>query len=203
MHLCGKRFVDRTEQETEIKVYSNCDTVSLYVDGAMIGTQSGKTVFRFRVPLTGEHRIEARTCTSESRHCEPATDVAGVAIRPLDDVSDSMTVRKVNAPNKAYCFRKTEIVNWFDKEDYRPDCYSVRDTMGALSQNPQTAAILGKMMERMSASRGDVAKEASNNANLQKMMAGMTLESLIRQAGDAVPEAMIRQLNAALQRIKK
>ena len=75
--------------------------------------------------------------------------------------------------------------------------------MGALSQNPQTAAILGKMMERMSASRGDVAQSASANANLQKMMAGMTLESLIKQAGDAVPEAVIRQLNAALQNIQK
>lgn len=94
-------------------------------------------------------------------------------------------------------------VNWFDKEDYKPDHYSIKDTMGALSQNSQTAAILGKMMERMSASRGDVAKSAGGNASLQKMMAGMTLESLIKQAGDSVPEAMIRQLNAALQRIRK
>ena len=75
--------------------------------------------------------------------------------------------------------------------------------MGALSQNPQTAAILGRMMERMTASRGDVAKEANNNANLQKMMAELSLESLIKQAGDSVPGEMIRSLNAALQKIKK
>ena len=55
----------------------------------------------------------------------------------------------------------------------------------------------------MSASCGDVAKSAGGNANLQKMMAGMSLEILIKQVGDAVPEEMIRQLNAALQRIKK
>ena len=181
VHLCGKRYVDRTEDVTEIKVYSNCESITLFVDGQELETKRGKTVFTFRVSISGEHEIKA---------------VSG-------DCGDSMTVRWVAEPNKEYLFRKTEIVNWFDKEDYKPDCYSIKDTMGALSQNPQTAAILGKMMERMSASRGDVAKSAGGNANLQKMMAGMTLESLIKQAGDSVPEAMIRQLNAALQKIKK
>jgi hypothetical protein len=75
--------------------------------------------------------------------------------------------------------------------------------MGALSQNPQAAAILAKMMEQMTARRGDVAKETQNNANLQKMMAGLSLESLIKQAGDSVPSEMIRSLNAALQKIRK
>ena len=71
--------------------------------------------------------------------------------------------------------------------------------MGALSQNPQTAVILGRMMERMTASRGDVAKSANKNLNLQKMMAGLPLESLIKQAGDSVPAEMVRNLNNALQ----
>ena len=35
------------------------------------------------------------------------------------------------------------------------------------------------------------------------MMAGLSLESLIKQAGDSVPGEMIRSLNAALQKIKK
>ena len=46
-----------------------------------------------------------------------------------------------------------------------------------------------------------MAKEANNNANLQKMMAGLSLESLIKQAGGSVPPEMIRSLNAALQKI--
>ena len=181
VHLCGKRYVDRAEEVAEIKVYSNCKSVTLRVDGQELETKHGKTVYTFRVSISGEHEIKA---------------VSG-------DCEDSMTIRKVTEPNKDYLFRKTEVVNWFDKEDFKPDCYSIKDTMGALSQNPQTAAILGKMMESMAAKRGDVAKSAGGNANLQKMMAGMTLESLIKQAGDSVPEAMIRQLNAALQRIKK
>ncbi len=181
VHLCGKRYVDRAEDRTEIKVYSNCATVALFVDGREVETKSGKTVFSFTVPITGEHRIEA---------------VSG-------ECRDTMTIRRVDAPNPAYLFRKQAVINWFDAADYDPSCYSIKDTMGALSQNPRTAAILGRMMERMTATRGDVAKAANDNANLQKMMAGLSLESLIKQAGDSVPGEMIRSLNAALQQIKK
>ncbi len=181
VHLCGKRYVDRAEDTTEIKVYSNCESVTLYVDGRELETKSGKTVFTFSVPISGEHRIEA--VSGENR--------------------DESIVRRADAPNPAYLFRKQAVINWFDTADYDPSCYSIKDTMGALSQNPRTAAILGRMMERMTATRGDVAKAANDNANLQKMMAGLSLESLIKQAGDSVPGEMIRSLNAALQKIKK
>ena len=181
VHLCGRRYVDRAEDSTQIKVYSNCEAVTLIVDGKEQETKSGKTVFTFNVPLTGEHKIEA---------------VSG-------DRRDSMMIRRVRELNPDYLFRKQAVINWFDTADYDPACYSIKDTMGALSQNPQTAAILGRMMQSMAAKRGDVAKEANNNANLQKMMASLSLESLIRQAGDSVPSEMIRSLNAALQKIKK
>ncbi len=181
VHLCGKRYVDRAEETTEVKVYSNCAAVTLYVDGKEVGCKEGRHVFTFEVPMSGEHKIEA---------------VSG-------ECRDEMSIRKVAEPNKAYLFRKQAVINWFDTADYDPSCFSIKDTMGALSQNPQTAAILGKMMARMTASRGDVAKGASENPNLKKMMAGLSLESLIKQAGDAVPQEMIRSLNAALQKIKK
>ena len=50
VHLCGKRYINRCEDETEIKVYSNQPHVKLYVDGAFVGEQDGETVFRFRIP---------------------------------------------------------------------------------------------------------------------------------------------------------
>ena len=181
VHITGKRYRDRAEEKTQIKVYSNCESVTLTVDGKEVETKTGSRVFVFELPLTGEHRIEA---------------VSG-------DFCDRMTLRRVSEPNPAYLFRKQAVINWFDAADYDPSCYSIKDSMGALSQNPQTAAILVRMMERMTASRGDVAKAANDNANLQKMMAGLSLESLIKQAGDSVPGEMIRSRNAALQKIKK
>ena len=54
VHLCGRRYVDRTERETEIKVYSNQPEVTLLVDGKAAATQTGDKIFRFTVPISGE-----------------------------------------------------------------------------------------------------------------------------------------------------
>ena len=59
VHISGKRFQHRPEKYTAIKVYSNCDTVSLYVDGALKERQIGSRIFEFRVPLTEETRVRA------------------------------------------------------------------------------------------------------------------------------------------------
>jgi len=182
VHLCGSRYADRTEDVTEIKVYSNQPDVTLYVDGKETAHQAGRTVFRFSVPISGEHRIEA---------------AAG-------DSWDEIVIRKVEKPNPEYQSAQAgDVVNWFDKEDFKPDFFSIRDTMGALMAHPKTGAIVGRMMEKARASRGDVAQAASGNANLERMMAGMTLESLLKQAAGAVPAEQIKQLNAALQQIRK
>ncbi|MBQ7519919.1 MAG: glycoside hydrolase family 2 protein [Clostridia bacterium] len=180
VHLCGSRYAERAEAETDIRVYSNQPEVALTVDGKLIGRQSGSRVFTWRIPLTGEHIILA---TAEG-------------------CMDQMKLRRVAEPNKAYMFRKQEVVNWFDKDEIDPACFSIRDTLGVLQQHPQAGAILAGMMARMRASRGDVAQSASNNANLQRMMAGMTLESLLKQAGN-VPAEAVKSLNAALQKIRK
>ncbi len=152
---------------------------------AVDGQDGGNDYWRgtaafWHIPLTGEHTILA---TAEG-------------------CTDQMKLRRVAEPNKAYMFRKQEVVNWFDKDEIDPVCFSIRDTLGALQQHPQAGAILAGMMAKMRASRGDVAQSAGNNANLQKMMAGMTLESLLKQAGN-VPAEAVKSLNAALQKIKK
>ncbi len=59
VHICSKRYVDRPEKYTTIKVYSNCDTVTLYADGKKVGEQSGKKVFTFKVMLGGQTKVEA------------------------------------------------------------------------------------------------------------------------------------------------
>ena len=82
VHICGKRYVDRAEEQTTIKVYSNCSSVTLIVDGETVETREGSKVFEFCVPIRGEHRIGA---------------VSG-------ECRDEMTVRRVSEPNPAYIF---------------------------------------------------------------------------------------------------
>lgn len=181
VHMCFKDFPDRCGDSTTVKVYSNCGSVSLFIDGNLFEEKQSDRVFDFIVPIFGTHEIKV---------------VSG-------EQSDSMILRRVNEPNKDYLFVKETIVNWFDKEEINPDCFSINDTFGELMSNPASGAIVGRMMEAAAASRGDVATGTKDNVNLQKMLARMSLASLLKQAGDAIDPEQIKVLNAALQKIKK
>jgi len=59
VHIAGKRYVQRQDKEIEVKVYTNCQEVTLYSNGVKVGTQSGKKVCKFRLPLEGKLQLEA------------------------------------------------------------------------------------------------------------------------------------------------
>ena len=69
--------------------------------------------------------------------------------------------------------------------------------------HPAAGRIVGAIMRKMIESRGDVARSANSNASLQKMMAAMSFEALLKKAGDAIPQHAIRQINEQLQQIPK
>ena len=84
VHICGKRFVDRVETVTEVKVYSNQDSVTLYANGKKVGTQTGSHIFTFKVHNLGEMKLEA---------------VSG-------DLRDTAVIRRVSKPNMSYKLSK-------------------------------------------------------------------------------------------------
>ena len=182
VHLCGRRYAHRAESKTEIKVYSNQPRVTLFVDGKEFAAQEGNKIFGFAVPISGTHEIKA---------------VAG-------GCTDTMTITKVAAPDASYR-AAGQVENWFDKPEelIKEGYYSIMDSMADLQKNPQAAALLAKVMERATASYGDVAKNVQMPEAVQRQMAKMPLQSLLKQAGKAVPPAMVQQLNAALNKIKK
>lgn len=183
VHLCGRRYVDRPEEVTEVKVYSNQPEVTLLVDGREFATQTGDKIFRFQVPITGTHTIEARS----------------------GKLSDTMTIRKVDKPNPDYSVTGGEVVNWFDRPDEleRAGYYSILDSMEAIKQSPAGAALLARMMAKVTASYGDVAKSVTLPAAVQRQMDKMPLQSLLKQAGKAVTPEMAQKLNAALNQIPR
>ncbi|MCR5826001.1 MAG: glycoside hydrolase family 2 protein [Oscillospiraceae bacterium] len=183
VHLCGKRYAERAEETTQIKVYSNRPEVTLLVDGRELATLAAQRVFTFTVPLSGTHRIEA---------------VSG-ALR------DEMELRRVAEPNAAYRFGGGgTVANWFDEDSFKSGFYSVRDTLGDLMKNPGTAAIVGRIMAKASSSRGEVAQGAAGNKALQQMMAVMSFESLLKKAGaNVISPEQVKAINDALQQIPK
>ena len=92
VHICAKRFAERTRNEIEVKVYSNQKSVALFVNGEKLAEQTGEHVFTFKVKLNGETKVQA---------------VAGDSI-------DDAVFTKVSTPNPDYKLTKgkTKSANW-------------------------------------------------------------------------------------------
>ena len=75
VHLCGKRYAQRAGEIREIKVYTNQESVCLYLNGQLVGEQAAVDhICRFDVALAEGQNIFLA--------------VAG-------DVKDTMTIEKV------------------------------------------------------------------------------------------------------------
>ena len=80
VYIAGRRYVDRPERETTVKIYSNQKQVTLYANGKKVATKTGDKIFTFQIPLNGEVKLEA---------------VAG-------ECRDEAAIRYVDKPNPAY-----------------------------------------------------------------------------------------------------
>ncbi len=96
VHICSKRYEDRTENAITVKVYSNQNEVTLYVNGDKLETQHGSHVFTFKVPMTANTVIKATS----------------------GEFSDEATFHKVSKPNPSYTLKDTgdKGANWTNKE---------------------------------------------------------------------------------------
>ena len=183
VYLCGRRYVDRVESVTEVKVYSNQKEVTLYCDGVAVQTQSGGPVFTFRLPIRGEHSVSA---------------VSG-------ECRDSITIRKVQQENAAYALKTSSVRNWFDKPgmDSVPGFYSIQDRMEDIRKDPEGKRLIDEMMATARASRGAVTKEVKRTPMMEQMLYRNTVIGLIKQAGGAITEEMALELNRKLRQIPK
>lgn len=67
IHLCSKRFVNRTGSKTLIKVYTNQKEVSLYQNGKLIATKSGDKIFKFKIKMDPTNEIVVKSGDLEDK----------------------------------------------------------------------------------------------------------------------------------------
>ena len=195
VHICSKRYVDRVEDKTTVKVYSNMDEVQLFVNGMPVGSQrSTDHIFRFTVDNKGTSTIEAK---------------AG-------DCRDTATIRKVDKFNDDYILKeKNAVLNWFDVE--APE--------GRFSLNDKFADILSTFMGKLwaigfgikvkrkinLANKSKPSSQEGNpafkmNGDMLKMVGGFTVLRLTGMMGMlnvSFSKEELLSLNRALNRIKK
>lgn len=84
IHLCSKRFVNRTGSKTLVKVYTNQNEVSLYQNGKLIATKSGDKIFKFKIKMDPTNEIVVKS----------------------GDLEDKGTIIKVAAKDPSYIVKK-------------------------------------------------------------------------------------------------
>ncbi len=90
IHLCGKRFINRTGRSTNIKIYSNQKEVELYNNDKLIGKQISDRIFKFKVNLEDTNQLVVKSV----------------------DLKDEMTIIKVDKKDKTYLLKKTKNKSW-------------------------------------------------------------------------------------------
>lgn len=190
VHLCGKRYAQRAGETTQIRVYSNQPSVTLYLNGEKVEEQSADKVFVFQVALAeGFNTLLA---------------VAG-------EVKDTMTLEKVEKEPSIYVLpevneRAEGVANWFksvgsmDLEapmEFPEGMYSIKDTLDEIAKSPEALELAAKAVKltmNMTVSPGE---------GMWDMMKSMTLEKIGEMAGTLAPEGFMESLNAQLIKIKK
>lgn len=183
VHICGKRYVDRVEDETKITVYSNLPEVELFVNGKSLGKQTSEEhFFYFMVPNVGESDLVA---------------VAG-------DCRDESHIRKVDKFNEDYRLKeKGAVLNWFDITEVDGYC-SLNDTVADVMAAEEGKALLGEVLGSLMNGKGEGAEGSSDN--MMKMMGSFTILRLINLMGvmgDLPTKEELLDLNAKLNQVKK
>ncbi len=197
VHLCSKRYIDRVEDVTKVKVYSNLPEVELFVNGESIGKKTAEDhFFCFDVKNVGESTIVAKAgeCTDEGK------------------------IRKVDEMNMDYVLvEKGAVLNWFDIN--APEGrFSLNDKISDIMQSKRGKLwFVGmglKLKKKMSAGKKgekksggfDVDLKGGNMGGMMEMLGGFSvlrLSSMMGMMGVSFTKEELLKMNKKLNKIKK
>lgn len=189
VHLCGSRYVNRPTEKTDIKIYSNCNEITLYVNGEEKSKQACDKIVVFKdIEIqNGENTIKA---------------VCG-------ELSDEMVIHRVSEPDESYVLKTADAgnsgSNWFDtletdgEELQFPEGYfSIKDKIGDIMKVPEGEKFINEMIEKITAEMG-----MNISKGMMNMAKGFTIEKVFDMAGSRVPEKVKPWINSKLNQIKK
>lgn len=199
VHICGKRYVRRTEDKTIVTVYSNQAEVELFANDISVGRQKkGKyPFFRFEVENRGNTILTAR---------------AG-------DCTDTAELQKVDSFDESYRMKEEGgVINWFEIST-PAGYYSVNDTIGSVISTFRGKLFMIKLAKvLLSGLAGSREKEKKSEKKKSKgisvmgfklsktmieLAKGFTVKRVFMMIGGNFSKEQILDINAALNKIKK
>lgn len=189
VHITSKRFVDRSDAEINVKIYSNCNEVTLYVNDSEVATKTS----------------DDRVFTFESIALEEGTnEIKVIANHERDIFTDVARFNKVKEPNESYLAPEDEggpVANWFEMPDLddvvveeltiTDDVYSTRCTFGDLFKNEESKSVLKKYLGNM------------EEHPMFGMAQGFIVEDMAQIAPEQFNAKLLYTLNKELTKIRK
>ena len=191
VHICDKRYSLRSGENTQIRVYTNQERVTLFVNGEEMAVNEVKRhVASFPISLSGGKNA---------------------ILVKAGDVWDAVTIDRVEKEPESYVFpeaseREEGVANWFqevgslnlsEEMKYPEDRYHIRCTLEEISENDEAMELVTKAMKLITGMT--LAKEEG----MWDMMKKMKLESMKEMLGAMAPDGFLESLNMKLNEIKK
>lgn len=190
VHVCGRRYAQRAGETTEIRVYSNLPTVTLYLNGEKVEEKNADKVFVFNVALAEGQNI---------------------IVAAAGDVKDSITLEKVEKEPSIYVLpevneRAEGVANWFSTVgdmdlkapmEFPEGKYNIHCTMEELADSPEAFAVIAEAVKLT------MNMKIEPGVGMWDMLKGMTPEKIGQMAGNMVPEGFVESLNLKLIKIEK
>ncbi len=187
VHICGKRYQKRAGETTEIRVYSNLPSVSLYLNGELCDVKSADKVFVFTVAL----KDGKNTLVAKAGSVSDATVLEKVEKEP--DIYTLPFVRERHALADGWhaAVEGKDLDALLEKKD---GVYSVYDTNGTLMENEAaTAIMINALAVQMHAEKGALNLKSRRFERLQ----GVKLADMISD------RAILAAVNQELNQIAK
>ena len=187
IHIASKRYVDRTEDITNVTVYSNLPEITLFLNGEKFETKTAEDhFFKFQVPNKGRTIIEA---------------VYG-------DYRDKSEINKVDVFNESYRLKeKGAVLNWFDiteRDGYCSLNSKISDILGTMRGKIILCLLLMKKTKGMK-KKGEGNKSSMVNKDTMAMIGSFTIlriTSMVSMLGIEFTKEELLNLNKKLNRIK-
>lgn len=191
VHICGRRYASRAGEETEVRIYTNQPTVTLFINCRKLGEREVKDhIAVFSVPLEqGVNLLVA----------EAGTVRDSISLEKVEKEPDIYVLPEVNE-------RAEGVANWFQEVgdmdlrspmEFPEGYYNIRCTMEELSQNSEAMEIVSKaikLVTNMTMKPGE---------GMWDMMKKMTPEGMKDMIGSMMPDGFLESINAKLIKIEK
>ena len=191
VYVAGRRFADRAPEERNITVYTNCDEVTLVVNGVEVETKAAV-----------DHAVVFENVA--------LNDGANTVTAKAGEVEDTITLNGVAEHNEAYTLPDIAAAmaagNWFDDiadDDESEEIevidgyYSVEDTIGELCANEEVLKIIkGWLMKS-----GNLTMTSMLTTVADMMGFGKLPDVLAMTGGTTAKD--LAQLNRMLNKIQK